>query len=133
MTLGGALIDMQDPTEIVWNTITESAKNRFDYTAFERSLWDTESAHFSETVLFLTIVGHAADRSTDEIAADINGQLSLRALKFPEADLRRFIEEKKAELKREIFATTVAINLFACGLKPPSVLVQVRKILENAD
>jgi hypothetical protein len=50
-------------------------------------------------------------------------------LYIPEADLLRFVEEKKAELKREVLAAIVAVALIEQGAEVPGVLVQVRIIL----
>ena len=61
--------------------------------------------------------------------ADINRELALLGIGLSEADFRRFVTEKEAELKSEILAARAAIALFEQGLKPPGVLVQVRSML----
>jgi hypothetical protein len=126
---------MQHPEDIVSDTIMESAKTRFDYHEFESVFSNMGRADLPETILRLTIEGYAMEHSAEEIVADINRQinheLALYAVRFPEADLRRFVKEKKAELKREVLAAIVAVGLFEQGAKPPGVLVQVRSILEK--
>jgi hypothetical protein len=120
---------MKHSQDIVWDTITDSGKTRFDYPAFERIFSNTGNNHLPENVLFLTIAGHAAKHSTEEIVADINRELALLGIGLSEADFRRFVTEKEAELKSEILAARAAIALFEQGLKPPGVLVQVRSML----
>ena|ERR1035437_9650915 len=124
---------MQHPEDILSDTIMESAKTRFDYHEFESIFSDTGSAQLPESVLRITIEGYAMEHSPEEIVADINRELALLGIGFPEADLRRFVEEKKAELRREVLASIVAVALFKQGAKPPGVLVQVRSILEKPD
>lgn len=94
----------------------ESAKTRFDYHEFEKIFSDTGSAHLPESVLRMTIEGYAMEHSPEEIAADITRELALLGIGFPEADLLCFVEEKKAELKREVLAAVVAVALFEQGL-----------------
>jgi hypothetical protein len=124
---------MQHTEDIVWDAITDSAKTRFDYQAFERVFSDTGSSHLPENVLFLTIVGHAAEHSPDEIVADINRELALLGIGVSESDLRDFVTERRGDLKREVLATMTARALFEQGAKPPGVLVQVRSILERTN
>lgn len=124
---------MQHPEDIVSDTIMESAKTRFYYHEFESIFSDTGNSHLPEIVLRMTIEGYAMEHSPEEIVANVNREIALRSIRFPEADLRRFVEAKKVELKREILATIVAVALFDQGAKPPGVLVQVRSILERTN
>jgi hypothetical protein len=126
------MANMENSQDIVWDTITDSAKTKFDYPAFERIFSDAGNSHLPENILFLTIAGHAAQHSTEEIVTDINRELALLGIGLSDADLRRFVTEKDADLKREILAARTAIALFERGLKPPGVLVQVRSMLGAA-
>ena len=122
---------MQHTEDTVWDAITESAKTRFEYREFESIFSETGSSHITDNVLFMTIAGHAAEHSSEEIVASINGELVLLGLRFPEADLLRFVEARKADLVRESLATKIAMILFQEGAEPPGVLVQVRRILDT--
>jgi len=68
---------MTSPEDIVWNTITDSAKTRFDYVTFES---DFDDGTMAENILFLTIIGHAQGESVEHIASDISTQLLLLGL-----------------------------------------------------
>ena len=92
---------MQHPQDIVWDTITESAKTRFDYSEFERVFSDTGSPHLADNVLFLVVAGLGAENSPDEIIGDINRELALLGVLFPGATLGRFIIEKMADRSDE--------------------------------
>ncbi len=120
---------VQHPQDLVWNAITDSAKARFDYHAFERVFSDMGNPHVAENVLFHTIVGHAVGDSTDKIVADINLEFLSLGMGLSEEWFRSFVTEKKKELEGEILAADIAMALFEQGAKPPEVLVQVQKIL----
>lgn len=81
----------------------------------------------------MIIEGFAMEHPPEEIVANINRELALLGIRFREADFRRFVEVKKAELKREVLATIVAVALFKQGATLPGVLVQVRSILGRTD
>jgi len=117
--------------DIVWNAITDSAKNRFDYAKFQRAFADSGSYALAENILFMTIAGHASRKSTSDIAANINQQFLLIGYSFPEIELNQFISERKTDLFREIEATEIAIAFFQMGLKPSDILVQVRCLLSK--
>jgi hypothetical protein len=116
---------MNSPRDIVWNAITESAKSRFDYSAFAGSANDT----ISENILFIILEGHAAGDSVEAIAKRINGQLLLIGYNIPDAELLKYISDRKADCFREIKATETSMALFKMGLKTPGVLLQVRSVL----
>jgi hypothetical protein len=127
----GANIPFMPDTDKVWQTITDSAKTRFDYPAFEKIFSDTGNNHLPESVLFLTIAGHAGEHSVEEIVADINGEIAFLGIGLSE-DFGRFVTDIQVELRREILAARVAIGLFEQGGKPPEVLVSVRRLLGAA-
>ena len=122
---------MNTPEDIVWNTITDSAKTRFDYSSFESGLSEFDDGTMAENALFMTIIGHAQERSIDAITSDISQQFLLLGLGMDKDALREFVENRLADLPREIKAASQALTFFARGSKPPGVLVQVRSILQK--
>jgi len=123
---------MTDPEEIIWNTITDSAKTRFDYAAFQYGLsqFDRDGI-MAENILFMTIMGHAQERSVDSIVADVKGQLLGLGLGYKNDELEKFVAERLNDLQREIKAAGQALVFLEMGLKPPGILVQVRSILQK--
>ena len=117
------------PEDLVWHEITNSAKGKFDYNAFKEGFGDFGNNNLPQNVLLLTIVGHAAAHSTEQIVADINQELALIGLGYSKDDLPRFVSEIKTKLEVEIHAADVALALFERGTKTPGVLVQVRSML----
>jgi hypothetical protein len=122
---------MKQSEDIVWNTITESAKRRFDYDGFRQVFAEMDNENVAEKVLFLTIAGHAAGHSIEDIAADINQQFLLIGYSLVEDELKKFITDRRADLVREIKAAEQALAFFEMGLQTPGILVQVRSILSK--
>jgi hypothetical protein len=122
---------MKQSEDIVWNTITESAKNRFDYENFREVFAEMGNDTVPENVLFMTIVGHAAGHSADEITAEIKQSFTLIAYSLDEDYLRKFIEDRRSDLFREIEAAKQALAFYEMGLQTPGILVQVRSILRE--
>ena len=122
---------MKQSEDIVWNTITDSAKKRFDYENFRQVFAEMHNDTVPENVLFMTIAGHAAGHSTDEIAAEIHQQFLLIAYLLDEDYLKKFIEDRRSDLLGEIKAAEQALAFYEMGLKTPGILVQVRSILSK--
>jgi hypothetical protein len=70
-----------------------------------------------ENILFQTIAGHAAGPSTDEIAAEISQQFLLIGHTLDENYLKRFIENRRSDLFREIKAAEQALAFYDMGLQ----------------
>ncbi len=122
---------MKQSEDIVWDTITDSAKKRFAYDDFRQVFAEMHNDTVPENVLFMTIMGHAARDSTDEIAAGISQQFLLVAYSLDENYLKKFIEDRRVDLFREIKAAEQASALYEMGLQTPGILVQVRSILSK--
>jgi len=123
---------MNQPKDLIWNAITESAKRRFNFDAFEKLFATFGNDHVAENVLFLVIAGLAAGDSPETIAAGINGHLILVGHTFSKDALLKFIADRRADLGIEIGAAETAMASFAMGFQPPGVLVQVRSMLSKS-
>ena len=122
---------MCTPEDLVWNTITDSAKTRFDYSTLKSSLSQFDPGTMAENVLFMTILGHVQEQSVDQIASDIHQQFLLFGLLSQKDQWCKFVADRLDDLQLEIKAADQAVALFEMGLKPPGVLVQVRSILQQ--
>jgi hypothetical protein len=122
---------MASPKDIVWNTITESAKTRFDYASFESGFSNFDDGTMAANVLFLTIIGHSQERPIDAIVSDISQKFLLLGLGIDEGGLREFVANRHTDLAREIMAVKFALALFDVPTEPSSVLVQIQNILER--
>ncbi|TAK97431.1 MAG: hypothetical protein EPO07_13325 [Verrucomicrobia bacterium] len=123
---------MQQPEDIVWDAITESAKTRFDYNEFEKAFGELNDPDVADNILLMTVAGYAAVHSSEEIAAEIKTQLLMIGFGFREGGPELFLVGKETQLKNEIRAAGIAMELFAQGAQQPGVLVQVRSILKSS-
>ncbi len=123
---------MKQQVDIIWDTITNSAKSRIDYNDFKESFDGFGNQNMMENVLFMMICGCAAKKPVDAIAQDVNRELLPLGLVFPDAELQSFLNDNANKLKNEIRATDIALSLLAQGRQIPGVLVQVKSVLAEA-
>jgi len=117
---------MRQAQDIVWNTITESAKGRFDYAGFKNSLSALgDDERTAEYILFQMVVGYAEGHSAAEVLSKVSGDLLLFNCTLPAGELEAFLADKKEILKEEIRAAEEALSAFDQGEKPDDVLVHV--------
>jgi hypothetical protein len=124
-------LNMNQPEDIIWNAITDSAKKRFGYDEFQKAFAIIDDDNITENVLSLIIAGHAAGHSAKKIVADIKGHLVLVGFSFPEDALLSFISDRRTDLGVEIKATETAKSLLENGWEIPGILVQVRSMLKK--
>ena len=117
------------PEDMVWNKITNSAKTRFDYDSFNEAFDDFGNDNISENILFMIVAGYAEEKSSNELAEQINNELLPLGCMFSDDDLQDLLLNKSSELKSEILATSLAANLLNQGRQVPEILVQVDRIL----
>ncbi len=120
---------MKQPEDVIWDTITTSAKSRIDYNDFKASFDGFGNQNMIENVLFMMMCGCVAKKPVDAIAQDVNRELLPLGLVFPDAELQSFLNDNANKLKNEIRATDIALSLLAQGRQIPGVLVQVKSIL----
>ena len=120
---------MRQAQDLVWNTITESGKRRFDYTGFKNSLGDSGDDRTAEYILFQIIVGLAEELSSEEFLSKIRGDLSLFGYSLSDDELDRLLSDKNEILKTEIRAAQKALSEFAAGTNADKVLDMVRQLL----
>ncbi len=120
---------MRQAEDIVWSTITESAKRRFDYTGFKNRLSAAGDERVAEYILFQIIAGYAEELSREEHLSKIREDLRLFGYSFPADELEEFLADKKAILKAEILAAKEALSGFAQGKDAPGLLIQIQRML----
>jgi hypothetical protein len=120
---------MRQAEDIVWNSITASARRRFDYTGFKNRLSASGDDRVAEYILFQIIVGYAEELSREEFLSKIQGDLQLFGYSFSAEQLEEFMADKKEILNAEILAAKEALSWFAQEKDAPSLLVQIRRLL----
>ncbi|MBI9020956.1 MAG: hypothetical protein JEZ10_06860 [Verrucomicrobia bacterium] len=120
---------MRQAEDIVWSTITESAKRRFDYAGFKDRLSKSGDERVAEYILFQIITGYAEELSREEFVPKIAGDLQLFGYAFSAQELDGFLADKKEVLNKEICAAKEALSGFAQGEDASSLLIEIRRLL----
>lgn len=127
----GPFTKMPNSEDIVWNTITDSAKTRFDFAEFASDLSEFDDGTMANNMLFLTIIGHAQKQSSDNIVNDLSNHFLMVGLGGDRAELLKFVVARGCDLTLEIKAAEHALALYDMGLQTPAILVQVRSVLKS--
>jgi len=121
---------MRQAQDIVWNTITESAKRRFDYAEFKNSLSELgDDERTAEYIIFQIVVGYAEGLSVKEVLSKVTGDLLLFGCLVSNDELIAFLADKKEILNEEICAAEMALEEFDQGASSDIVLAHVRSLL----
>jgi hypothetical protein len=121
---------MRQAQDIVWNIITESAKLRFDYIGFRKSLSERgDDERTAEYIVFQVVVGYAEGLSDPEVLSKVRSDLLLFGCPLSDGQLGAFLADKRKVLKAEIRAAEAALSGFEQGRDAEAVLVQVRRLL----
>ena len=122
---------MRQAEDIVWSTITESGKGRFDYSGFKDSLGELGDDRTAEYILFQIIVGLAEKLSATDFLSKIRSDLLLFGYSMPDEELEAFLADKAVILSAEIHAAEEALFGFAQGKDASAVLAQVRRLVRH--
>ena len=63
---------MKITKDTIWDTITNSAKERFDYKSFEEIFHEIGGNKMAENILFRVIAGLASGETKEEIARQLD-------------------------------------------------------------
>jgi len=122
---------MKNPEDIVWDTITDSAKKRFDYDGFAAGYSEFDDGTMAENTLFQTIIGLAQEKKIEDIANELSTQFLLIGLGADKKELIEFVTDRSRDSTLEIKAAYQALVFYDRGAKTPGILVQVRSILND--
>jgi hypothetical protein len=121
----------ENPIEdAIWDTITNSAKNRFDYKSFEAG-FRLEDGKIPENILFQVIVRLASGETKESVAAHLKTEALLLGCSFEDHVLESLLEHKEKELKTEIHAAQLAHTMLENGAHPDAVLETVHKLFDT--
>jgi len=114
---------------LIWNTITESAKKRFDYDKFEKPFIDTDRT-IAENILFNIIVEYANETNSEIITAKIFNDLLISGFNTDRNEFEIFIDSLKTILKVEIFTVRIANDMMQKGIDEVEVLKNINQLLK---
>jgi hypothetical protein len=121
--------NMRNTEETIWDTITNSAKERFDYRSLEAVFQETDNDNFAENILFKMILGLSAGQTKEDLTTQLTTDMALIGLGFKEHYLENLLEHKAEELSTEILATQFARSMLDQGSHPVPILEAVHKML----
>lgn len=122
---------MKDTEDIIWDTITNSAKQRFDYKSFEEGIPKMGDRNVAENILFMIIAGLASGETKEGLAARLNTHMNMLGYIFEEHYLEKLLERKEEELKTEIIVTQFALAMLEQGTHPVAILNGVHQMLKQ--
>jgi len=114
--------------ELIWNTITDSAKGKFDFEGFEKPFIEFDE-NLPGIVLFKIIIELANKSESKIISAKIFNDLILSGFDTDKKDLDVLIEELADKLKVEIYATQLAFGMLNDGTSETSTLKAINQFL----
>ena len=110
--------------EKIWNTITDSAKTKFDYAALEESISDA-----ADGFLFQIIMGLAFGEDKETTVTKVHNQLLMLGLIVQEKEVLDFMDEHAPLFGAEILASKIAGDMLNKGSDPMMVYGAVRQLL----
>src|SRR5579863_398094 len=106
---------MKSLQDKIWDTITDSAKRKFDYPSFEETF---PTAQIADNVLFKIISGLSAGWSKNKIASSLLTDFLVIGYKTDAAEWVKFIDDNESSFKLEILASQMARDMLDSGGDP---------------
>lgn len=119
------------PEDIIWNTITASARAKFDDKAFKKEFGAFDNDRVLDTVLYQILEGLAEKKPVAEIARNLRHDLQMLRYPFAEQDFELFVSNHETLFQQEIKATAHALELFADHKEIAEILCEIETILAN--
>lgn len=117
--------------DLIWDSITESAKSRFDYRGFSQPLVGAGlPENFPDNMVFQTICHLVEKKPLGQIKAELKMNLMMSGFDLDDTALDDFIENKENELSKEIYVTDTAFQMLQDGSDPMQVLLFVKNFLK---
>ncbi len=121
---------MKITKDTIRDTITNSAKTRFDYKSFAGG-FDFGDGKIPEKILLRVIDGLASGETKEQVARQLDLDVWQLGCGFEEHFLEKFLEHKENELKNEILVTQLARTMLEQGSQPVAVLNAVHQMLHE--
>ena len=111
-------------TDKIWDTITNSAKRRFDYATLQEEL-----PIDPENFLFAIIMGLALDESKNTIASKLVTQMTSIGYFVDHKEIVAMIEDNEKAFGLEVLATRMANDMLENGGDPFNIYVSITQLL----
>lgn len=101
---------MKSTQDLIFDSITDSAKKRFDYKEFELGFEGLPS-YIPENFLFLIIGGFATGEDEKEISIKLINEILMIGFKFDSKQIDDFLVDKKKLFVKEIFVMQTSLSM----------------------
>jgi hypothetical protein len=118
----------QNFEELIWDCITNSAKVKFDFSAFEKE-FEGINENTASNILFRIIVGYASGESTEILSIKLRNEMLLNGYSLSLDEIDKFLMGKDQTLKLEIYATELASKMLQEGIDELTVLNSTIQLL----
>ncbi|MGB3949343.1 MAG: hypothetical protein WBM13_15260 [Bacteroidia bacterium] len=115
---------MKSIEEKIWDSITNSAKGKFDYVSFKENF-----SFDPDIIIFKIIMGFSVKTKKEILILQLHNELLLTGIVWDKKEIAKFVEDKENLFKIEIFASQVASNLLNEGNDPISVFNSISQLL----
>lgn len=119
---------MDNVESVIWDTITKSARIKFDSDYFENYFLGSNK-HHSDSILYILINGYAAGESEAEITTKIMNKLNKVGSNFDPRALLVFLSNKEKLLREEIYAAAIVSNMYKEHNEPVTILNTINRML----
>lgn len=119
---------MEDFEELFAITITNSAKRKFDFVAFEKEFEDL-GENLASAILFEIIAAFANEEKSEIISIKLFDELLLTGIAWELDEINKFLIGKEEILKVEIYTTQMASKMINDGIDPLVVLNFINQML----
>jgi hypothetical protein len=121
-------LTMKKTEDLIWDRITNNAKNKFDYVSFKNNFKETNK-HVAENILFKIIFGFASHKTKKTISLELFNEILLLGYNWKLEDIQIFVDDKDHLFELEIYATQLVNAMLQEGKDPRSVLTSINQIL----
>ncbi|WP_445956550.1 hypothetical protein [Yeosuana sp.] len=114
--------------DLIWDTITNSAKTKFDYVTFSKDFNEIDD-EIADNILFKLIIELASGETKETISNKIYMDVLMLGFKWDKAEIDEFIKDKDLALKLEIYVAGLANDMLQQGNSTKSVLNSINTLL----
>ena len=111
-------------TDKIWDTITDSAKRRFDYATLKE-----EFPFNPDNFLFAIIMGLAVGEAKNTIALKLMNHMMMTGYEIEKDEILKIIVDNEKAFGLEVLATRMADNMLQEGGDPVTIYATIAQLL----
>lgn len=119
---------MDNMESLIWETITRSAKTRFDFSSFEKKL-NTGNEQEIDCLLFTIIDAFAKGKAKKDIETKVLQKALQKKIQWEEFDIIRFVDDAERKFKTEIYTAGVVQGMLKEHKDLKEILTTVNQML----